>query len=255
MARVSGSRIGAWWLLAATPVILILTHYAAVLPHEFGHSFMAWALGLKPDPLNIHWGGSSIANVLLLINIDEHVDYSAAFDAGKNWQVAAVAFAGPGLANGGMLLLSRWGLTRRWLRSHSIAGYVLFWFYFFNVVNLYCYIPLRVFTTGDVHNFIRGTGISPWAVYIVGTYVVAWAMVDLYRNALPWVLATCGFRKAPQRAIMLVLVTLIAFVYYDVPALMKDDVATTLLARTSLALVPVVLLFNWRQIVGSRSRH
>jgi hypothetical protein len=43
----------AWWLLAATPAIVMLTHYAAVLPHEFGHSFMARITGVKSDPWDI----------------------------------------------------------------------------------------------------------------------------------------------------------------------------------------------------------
>src|SRR4051794_24095190 len=30
------------WLLASTPILLLLTHYAAVLPHEFSHSI--WLL-------------------------------------------------------------------------------------------------------------------------------------------------------------------------------------------------------------------
>src|SRR5919112_441433 len=89
------------WLLAATPVMVLLAHYAAVIPHEFAHSIMAWILGIKDQPGNIDWGGTSLLNVLLLANIDENVDYTPALEAGKHWQVALTAFAGPGIASGG----------------------------------------------------------------------------------------------------------------------------------------------------------
>src|SRR6516165_7582866 len=107
MPIASGTRTPTAWLLASTPVVLLLTHYAAVLPHELMHSIVAWLLGIKANPLIIDWGGTSILNILLLIHIDENVDYTAALAAGKRWQVALIAFAGPGLANGGLYLLSR----------------------------------------------------------------------------------------------------------------------------------------------------
>jgi hypothetical protein len=53
--------------------------YAAVLPYEYAHSFMAFALGLKSQPLAIHFVSSSLVNILLLSNIDEHVDYDNIF--------------------------------------------------------------------------------------------------------------------------------------------------------------------------------
>src|SRR4029077_18710155 len=58
----------------ASLICLLLAHYAAVLPHEYAHSFMASALGYKSDPLVIHFGGTSIGNLISLINIDEQVD-------------------------------------------------------------------------------------------------------------------------------------------------------------------------------------
>lgn len=40
-------------MIAASPLIMILTHYLAVIPHEYSHSFMAWFTGIKPEPWNI----------------------------------------------------------------------------------------------------------------------------------------------------------------------------------------------------------
>ena len=72
-----------WWLAATTPLAILLAHYLAVLPHEFMHSFVAWAAGIKSDPLDIHWGGGSPGNVPSLYNIDEKIDYKAAYAAGE----------------------------------------------------------------------------------------------------------------------------------------------------------------------------
>jgi hypothetical protein len=46
MPGASADRNWAAWFLAAT-LIVLLTHSAAVLPHEFAHSIMARLLGMK----------------------------------------------------------------------------------------------------------------------------------------------------------------------------------------------------------------
>jgi hypothetical protein len=43
-----------WWLAGTTPLAIVLAHYLAVLPHEFMHSFVAWATGIKSNPFDIH---------------------------------------------------------------------------------------------------------------------------------------------------------------------------------------------------------
>jgi hypothetical protein len=47
------------------------------LPHEYGHSFAAWIMGIKSGPWPIHWGDTSIGNVLILNKMNENVDYDA----------------------------------------------------------------------------------------------------------------------------------------------------------------------------------
>jgi hypothetical protein len=84
-------------LIILTPIFILLSHYLAVYPHEFSHSFMAWLLGYKNNPLAIDFGGTSWPNIFLLIHIDENVDYKTIFAAGHGAYVALIAFAGPGL--------------------------------------------------------------------------------------------------------------------------------------------------------------
>jgi hypothetical protein len=87
-------------------------------------------------------------------------------------------------------------------------------------------------------------------VYVVIGYLVLWAVVDLYRKVLPDALAASRFDARVGRAIMLVVVTAIFFGYLAVPGLLEDDdaVTTLFIARTSLLLIPVVILVNWRRI-------
>lgn len=242
-------RVG--WLLAATPVMVLLAHYAAVLPHEFSHSIMAWLLGIKDQPGNIDWGGTSLLNILLLIHIDENVDYTAALESGKHWQVALTAFAGPGIANGGLFLLSCLLIAKPWFRTRPVAANFLFWFLFMNLANLYDYVPMRVFAAdGDVHHFVLGSGIDPWVIYVVGGYAVLWAIVAFYRRILPLGLALSDFFTPTSRAVTFVLATVLLFGYFSVPSLLfEPDMASQLIARTSVMAILPVLLLLWGRIV------
>lgn len=247
-------RVG--WLLATTPIMVLLAHYVAVIPHEFAHSIMAWLLGIKDQPGNIDWGGTSLLNLLLLIHIDENVDYTAALAAGKQWQVALVAFAGPGIANGGLFLLSRALITRPWFHTRPVAANFLFWFLFMNLANLYDYVPMRVFASdGDVHHFILGSGMNPWLIYVVGGYLVLWAIVDFYRTALPLGMALSDFLAPISRAVTFVLATVLLFGYFSIPSLLFEaDMASQLIARTSVMAILPVLILLWRPIVTPPAR-
>ena len=144
-----------------TPVFILLAHYLAVFPHELAHSFTAWALGRKVDPLAITWGGDSLRNIILLSHIDENVDYPSIFARGPAYYAAYIAFAGPGIVNGGLYLMSLGWLKGAWLRTRPIAFYFMFWFNFMNLANIYDYIPIRTFSAqDDVANFVRGLGVS-----------------------------------------------------------------------------------------------
>jgi hypothetical protein len=245
----SQPRVG--WLLAATPIMVILAHYAAVLPHEFAHSIMAWLLGIKDQPGNIDWGGTSVPNLLFLIHIDENVDYTAALAAGKNWQVALTAFAGPGIANLSLFLLSRYLITKPRFRTRPVAANFLFWFLFMNLGNMYDYVPMRVFSNdGDVHNFIQGTGMNPWVIYVVGSYLVLWGIVDFYRNMLPLGLQLSGFFTPTARGVTLVVATVFLFGYFANPSLLVGpDPRLQALAATSIMAIPPIVILLWRRIV------
>jgi hypothetical protein len=153
-------------LAVAGPVSVLLAHYAAVISHEYAHSFMAFALGYKSNPLIIHWGGRSLANLLLLININEQVDYAAMFARGDGLAAALVGFAGPGLANGTLYLLSLCLLRLPVVRGNASLFTQVFWFSFMNIGNFYDYVPIRTFASrGDIAHITQGLGISPWVAH------------------------------------------------------------------------------------------
>lgn len=250
---------GPWPVIALTPLVLLVTHYLAVLPHEFTHSILAWALGIKGDPWAIDWGGGSLANILLLVHIDENVDYHAALAAGHAPAVALVALAGPILANGGLYLLMRRLSTTRRLRelgprARPVVASLVFWYLVMNLANLWCYIPIRTFAAdGDIRHFIWATGVSPWLIYAVGGYLVVWAIVDFYRAVLPRSIETIGMRTRFGRAFLLIVATCVLFGYFSIPGFEESDPVSVFLAGTSVLAIPVVVVVSWRRVVGRGS--
>ena len=116
------------------------------------HSFVAWASGIKSDPFDIHWGGGSPGNVLLLYNIDEKIDYKAAHAAGKGTSVAAAVLAGPG-TNAVLYLMVRFAAPLWRTSTRPNVAYLAFWFLFMQLANVYDYVPIRVAASdGDVGN-------------------------------------------------------------------------------------------------------
>ena len=247
-ARVKTSGIQ-WWLVASTPLVALFTHYLVVLPHEFAHSATAWALGAKANPFDIHWGGTSAANVLLLIHIDENVGYDSLFDHGVGWKAALIAAAGPLIVNGGTWAVSTWLLLRDGSRWHPVTVYVTMWLMVLSMANVYSYIPLRCFVSGDISHLDRGIATSPWVFYVVGGYAMLAAMTWVFSRVLPANFSACALTAASARAVVLVAVVAIVFGYYGVPSLLSDDDVTAFMGRTSVAAIPVVIVLSWGSVV------
>lgn len=168
-----------------TPIFLLLSHYLAVFPHEYAHSFMAWILGVKANPLNLEYGGTSLYNILLLGHIDENVNYSIIFASGHPAYAAVIAFAGAGIANGSLFALSYYLLKKESVQRIPFLFYFLFLFNLMNLGNFYDYVPIRTFANfDDVHNFVMGFDISPWWVYVIGGYIVAFLIWQFFGKTM-----------------------------------------------------------------------
>ncbi len=114
-------------LILMAPIFILLSHYLAMLPHEYAHSFMAWILGYKSNPLALTYGGKSWLNLLLLSHMDENVNYEVMFATGHGIQVAIIAFAGAGIANGSLFLFSLFLLQREKIQ-HNLTYFISFSF-------------------------------------------------------------------------------------------------------------------------------
>ena len=227
----------------ASLICILLAHYAAVLPHEYAHSFMAFALGYKSDPLVIHFGGTSVGNLISLINIDERVDYVPMFARGDGWAAALVGFAGPGLANGTMYLVSlfmlRWPIVRRnvWLFT------LVFWFNFMNVANFFCYVPIRTFAShGDIGHITQGLGLPPWLALVVLGTPTALAMWFLYTRTLPQALGRIAPDSSFRRGFIVSLSVVIMFGYFGLAGFVAYGEPSHTLSALSLGLIPILLI-------------
>ena len=181
---------------------ILLAHYLAVLPHEFMHSFVAWATGIKADPFDIHWGGGSFGNVLLLYNIDEKIDYKAAYAAGKGASVAAAVLAGPG--TNAVLI---WWSDSRCLRGAPVLdrGWRTW-----RSGSCSCSLPMC--TTMSRSGWPRRMAMSG-----NGSGPRICPPDRLYRTVLPESLDSSGIASAAGKAIVLIVATVVMFTYFTLP--------------------------------------
>jgi hypothetical protein len=87
-------------------------------------------------------------------------------------------------------------------------------------------------------------------IYVVGGYLVLWAIVDFYRNMLPLGLQLSDFFTPTARAVTFVTATVLLFGYFSIPSLLFEaDMASQLIARSSVMAIPPVLILLWGRIV------
>ena len=91
---------------------------------------------------------------------------------------------------------------------------------------------------------------DPWVIYVVGGYLVLWGIVAFYRRFLPLGLALSDFATPTARSVTFVLVTVLLFGYFSIPSLIfESDMASQLIARTSVMAILPVLILLWSRIV------
>jgi hypothetical protein len=224
-------------------ICILLAHYAAVLPHEYAHSFMAFALGYKSDPLVIHFGGTSVGNLISLINIDEQVDYAPMFARGDGPAAALVGIAGPGLANGTMYLLSLFLLRRPSVRRHVFLFMLVFWFNFMNVANFFDYVPIRTFAShGDIGHITQGLGLSPWLALVMLGIPTAIAMWFLFTRTLPEALGRLAPDSPFRQGFIATLSVVLMFGYFGLAGFAGYGQPSHTLSVLSLCLIPIMLI-------------
>lgn len=233
-------------LILITPFLILVAHYLAMLPHEYAHSFMAWLLGYKSNPFTLTYGGASWLNLLFLTHMDENVNYSMIFSTGRSYHAALIAFAGPGIANGAMFFISLWLLTKKSIKQHFYLVYFLFLFNLMNVGNFYDYVPIRTFARhGDAANFEFGLGISPWWVYAIGGYIVAFSIWHFFARTMIAAFIDLKAVSTVSRAALMIVCVVILFGFFGTAGFFDYGDISYFLSATSLLAIPALIVVLW----------
>lgn len=240
-------------LLILTPLVFLITHAIAYFFHEYLHSFSAWILGYKSNPLDLHYGDSSWGNLLLLGQVSENVNYSS-FMKAHPWAAAFIAFAGSGIGNVLLLFISIFALQKK---SRSWIYYYFFlWLAVMNLGNFIDYVPSRTLfaSDGDVFGIITFLQISPWLIMIILGYPICFAIWYFYSILLTHCYAQMKL-SIIQQAIILILITCTLFLLFGAVGIHhgKTD-AAHLMGYLSLYAIPIVLLACWPQRKWVRER-
>jgi hypothetical protein len=241
-------------LILLTPVFIIFSHYFAVFPHEYAHSFMAWILGYKSNPLQLNYGGTSWNNLLLLSNINENVNYRQILNDGHFFYVALIAFSGAWIANLLLFILSLYLLKQKTVKQKPYIFYFTFWFNLMNLGNFYDYVPMRTFANyGDIYGIVVGLNISPWWIYIMVGYLVAFLIWHFFTSTLISAYKNFEISSTPLRAGLMITSVLILFGFFSGiigislspdPKNFNIDVSH-FLSLTSFLMIPGVVLACW----------
>ena len=157
---------GLAYFIGVTAIMVLLAHATAYLTHEYSHSFTAWLLGFKQNPLALNYGRASTANILFQQDIDENVNYAPIFAGHHGLSAALIAFAGPGLGNG-LLYFVCFGVFRRLISAnHRRVAAFVFWLALMCAGNVWGYAPTRTIAThADMALLAQGLGISTWLLF------------------------------------------------------------------------------------------
>ncbi|MDO1585422.1 hypothetical protein [Rhizobium oryzicola] len=239
-------------LFLLTTPLLFISHSMAVVTHEFGHSFMAWMLGIKSNPLIITWGDTSALNILTLFQIGERVDYARAIGGGHNLAAALTAATGPFFVNGGLYAYFRINARLRSKSQHPGLRLMYFWLLFMNLANLYDYVPIRTFSpTGDIANICAALHISPWRIYIFIFPIVIEGIMNFYKYQIPGLCADLGLDPFDRKFLLLVS-SFLMFGYYGSVGFRAIDPVSNFLAGSSILSLPFVIILYWSRSMTSR---
>jgi hypothetical protein len=166
--------------------LVLLTHAVAFLLHEYSHSFLAWGLGFKANPLALNYGPPTLKNIILLGDVDENVDYDHIITSGNAIWGGVIALAGAGVGNGLLYFLCYWLTSINWIRSRRGIVMFLYWLSLMGAANLLSYAPLRVITDhGDMAIAANCFGISNWLLFPFVTAGTFYVMYHFFFKMFP----------------------------------------------------------------------
>lgn len=230
-------------LLWLTPIYIWIAQLTAYI-HEYGHSFTAWALGFKTNPLDIIYGGWSWQNLIFLANIDENVNYVLIDQLGHRHLISLIAFAGPGIATLSIYLITLYLLQKKF---NSYLYCLIFWINLINLRELWAYVPLRALsTTADIANINYSLSLSPWWIFILISPFVAWAVLNFFSKTLKNAYEKLGLVSISSKATLLILTIVYFFTLTGLQILTAHyNSITNTLTWAAFIAIPFILFFCW----------
>jgi hypothetical protein len=141
MGRTNMWAVPRFWFVFA--FLLWVAHAVGYLVHEYAHSFLAWALRYKANPVALNYGHLSMENLVFLSDIDENVDYGPIFAADKGYLASLIAVAGVLFGNGLCYLASRKLYSFAKGSERRTLALFCFLLCLMNVGNFISYVPVR----------------------------------------------------------------------------------------------------------------
>lgn len=156
-------------IVLSTIISIILSWYISVLAHEFAHSTMAWYFGYIISPTTI-----KIDNWLLftptVTMLAEGNPFTESFIVSSGLMMTTI-----------LLLLSWFFLHQQFIQKNTFLVSFFFWLAIANLMEIFSYIPNRVFSNGDIWEIIIGLNISPLWIFIPGVVMIVVAIYLFYR--------------------------------------------------------------------------
>ena len=249
MSKIMSKRIILYLIfLVVTLLYFILTHYIALFAHEWTHGTVAWIFGYKSNPFNIYYGIDKWKDLIIFPNVDEAVNYLGISFSGHPYIAGIIAITPPVITNGGLFLVFSYLSSFKSLQKRPWLYYFIFWLVIMNLGNWLDYIPVRTFSThADIGNFIKGFGMSPWWVYIIGTYILIFFLWHFFKIQIPRAYEIMNINSTAGRAILLfiVLVTLFYFFGGTGRSAVKFNYTCNVISYSFIAAIPLMMFFLW----------
>jgi hypothetical protein len=212
-----------------------VSHGIAFFVHEYAHSFLATVLGFKLNPWLLHFGTPTFANIAIMLQINENVNYVPIYAQGHGYLAALIAFAGFGIGNVVLYFLCLWLLLTSKLSLKPLWRLFFFWLCLMNVGNFYDYVPIRTFAhSGDIAYIVRGLGCSPWIILVTLGVPMALSIWHLFWRLFPATMHL-SFPNNPYRQAVLRIVSIcLIFMFYGGVGLLSDSLIANCMALASI---------------------
>jgi hypothetical protein len=235
------------WLLAIFQ--LWLAHAIGYMIHEYAHSFTAWLLHYKTNPLALDYGGLNLNNLLFLDDIDENVNYAPIFRAGHGPLASIIAGAGVLIGNGISYFVSRFFYSKAKQKNMRACAMFFFLLCVMSVGNFLSYVPIRTFAThADMATTAQGLAISPWLIALVLGIPFALAIWHLFTRILPDAVTFLFPTEPALQAILVLLTTYLVFAFFgDAGIHNYGNVSHWLSIISVYVLFPVVTIACWQR--------